>query len=78
MTLYGHTSNVFGVSFSPDSTRLATAGGDGTVRIYTLNMAELTDLARSRVTRALTTEECRQYFHLEQCPDDLLGSSSAP
>jgi WD40 repeat protein/DNA-binding SARP family transcriptional activator len=75
MTLYGNTSNVFGVSFSPDSTRLATAGGDGTVRIYTLNMAELTDLARSRVTRALTTEECRRYFHLEQCPSDLAEHS---
>ena len=69
MTLYGNTSNVFGVSFSPDGKHVATAGGDGTARIYTLDTDELAKLARSRVTRALTTEECRRYFHLEQCPD---------
>jgi hypothetical protein len=32
-------------------------------------MDELTDLARSRVSRSLTTEECRQYLHLDECPD---------
>jgi len=69
MTLYGNTGNVFGVSFSPDGRHVATAGGDGTARIYTLHMDELTQLARSRVRRTLTTEECRQYLHLEQCPD---------
>ncbi len=76
MTLYGNTSNVFGVSFSPDGKHVATAGGDGTARIYTMDMDELTNLARSRVTRALTTEECRGYFHLEQCPDDRSGHSA--
>jgi WD40 repeat protein/DNA-binding SARP family transcriptional activator len=68
MTLYGNTSNVFGVSFSPDGTRLATAGGDGTARVYTLQMEDLVKLARSRVTRSLTTEECRRYLHAETCP----------
>jgi WD40 repeat protein len=76
MTLYGNTSKVFGVSFSPDGKHVATAGGDGTARIYTLDTEELTNLARSRVTRALSTEECRRYFHLEQCPDDRLGHSA--
>jgi WD40 repeat protein len=68
MTLYGNTSNVFGVAFSPDSARLATAGGDGTVRIYTLQLQDLLTLARSRVTRSLTSEECRRFLHLEECP----------
>ncbi len=68
MTLYGTTGNVFGAAFSPDSRHLATAGGDGTVRIFALEMDELIELARDRVTRDLTVEECRNYLHTDQCP----------
>jgi WD40 repeat protein len=76
VTLYGNTSNVFGVAFGPNGRHVATAGGDGTVRIYTLDMDELTKLARSRVTRTLTSEECRRYLHLEQCPDGQAGNTT--
>ena len=68
VSLYGNTGNVFGVSFSPDGNRLATAGADGTVRIYTLQLNDLVDLARSRVTRSLTQEECRIFLHMDSCP----------
>jgi WD40 repeat protein/transcriptional regulator with XRE-family HTH domain len=67
-SLYGNTGNVFGVSFSPDGNRLATAGADGTVRIYTLRLDDLVDLARSRVTRSLTDDECRTFLHMDACP----------
>jgi WD40 repeat protein/DNA-binding SARP family transcriptional activator len=67
-SLYGNAANVYSVSFSPDGTHLATAGTDGTARIYTLRIEDLVEVARSRVTRTLTTEECRKYLHLEQCP----------
>ncbi len=67
-TLYGNASNVFGVSFSLDGSRLATAGGDGLIRIYTLQIENLVELARSRLTRSLTEEECRKYLHVEACP----------
>lgn len=56
------------VSFSPDGRHLATGGEDGLVRILTLDVAELVEIARTRVTRVLTDEECRTYLHLESCP----------
>ncbi len=67
-SLYGNAANVLSVSFTPDGTHLASAGTDGTARIYTLQMDDLVKLARARVTRALTPEECRKYLHVEQCP----------
>jgi WD40 repeat protein len=67
-TLTGHTNWVWGVAFSPDGTRLATAASsDETVRLYAINIEDLLALARTRVTRLLKAEECQQYLH-EQCP----------
>lgn len=67
-SFYGNGSNIFEVVFSPDGSRLVTAGGDGTVRVYTTDMAELVELAQSRISRSLTDEECRKYLHRESCP----------
>ena len=57
-----------GVAFSPDGSQLAVASRDGTARIYLLKIEDLIALAKQRVTRSLTTEECQQYLHAEQCP----------
>ncbi len=67
-SFFGNASNVFGVSFSPDGQRLVTAGADGTVRTYTLDMDDLIALAEARLTRGLTDEECRKFLHAEPCP----------
>jgi DNA-binding beta-propeller fold protein YncE len=67
LTLFDHNLVVNTVAFSPDGRFLATASGDGTVALDLLPIDELRDLARERVTRALTDEECRQYLH-EGCP----------
>ncbi|HET9671809.1 MAG TPA: AAA family ATPase [Actinomycetota bacterium] len=67
LTLFGHDIVVNTVTFSPDGRFLATASGDGTVALHLLPIDELRELARDRVTRILTDEECRQY-HIESCP----------
>jgi hypothetical protein len=68
LTLRGHSNFVDGVAFSPDGKRLATASGDSTVQVYALDLRELLNLARSRVTRTFTAQECQRYFQSETCP----------
>ncbi|MGH2655195.1 MAG: BTAD domain-containing putative transcriptional regulator [Actinomycetota bacterium] len=68
LRLMGPTFAVNEVAFSPDGGRLAASSGDGSVRVYLLRLNELMELARERVTRGFTDDECRQYLHLERCP----------
>ncbi|MGH7496912.1 MAG: NACHT and WD repeat domain-containing protein [bacterium] len=68
LTLHNHGAVVNRLAFSPDGKHLATASGDKTVRIHALIADDLIALARKRVTRALTAEECRRFLHVEKCP----------
>ena len=67
-TLYGHNSGVSDVSFSPDGKKLYTASVDGTNRVFLLDIEELMALARSRLTRDFTQEECQRFLHHDTCP----------
>ena len=68
--------NGFGrkLQFSPDGTRLMVQINDpsglvlDTVRVYVLPTKDIIALAKSRLTRSLTTEECQQYLHMDACP----------
>jgi hypothetical protein len=44
-----------------------TAGEDGVVRVWLLDLDDLLALADDRRTRDLTDEECRQYLHTDRC-----------
>lgn len=57
---------VNGVSFLADE-RHVVIGGVGSVQVMTVDLDELVESARSRVTRSLTDEECQTYLHLEAC-----------
>ena len=54
-TLSGHSGAVNSVAYSPDGKRPGSASTNGTVQVFTLDVCELLNLARSRVTRNLTS-----------------------
>jgi WD40 repeat protein len=62
------------VQFTPDGTRLIIGRQQGTVLahesvgIYLMRLEDLVALAKSRLTRSLTLDECKQYLHMEHCP----------
>ncbi len=66
--LGGHDSRVLDLAFDPAGGTLATAGQDGTVRLYLLEDADLVELARSRLQRGWTPEECQVYLRNQPCP----------
>jgi WD40 repeat protein len=57
------------LAFSPNGTRLAYTAADGTVRVLALEIDDLIHLARSRLTRSWTQDECETYLHRDTCPD---------
>jgi hypothetical protein len=59
LVLWGSRSEVASVAFSPDGSRLVSVSLDGTLLVWALNIDDLVDIARSRVTRGLTDVECR-------------------
>jgi WD40 repeat protein/DNA-binding SARP family transcriptional activator len=68
LVLRGHDGRVSSVAFNHDGSRLASMSADGTVRVWALDLDELVEVAESGLTRSLTDEECRQYLHVERCP----------
>jgi len=62
------SNGVGGVAFMEDGAHLAVSSqADGEFRIIALDTEELLDIARSRVTRALTDTECTTY-RIDPCP----------
>jgi WD40 repeat protein len=68
LTLAGPRLFLTSIAFSQDGTRLVTGSQDGLVRVYVLPVDELVRVARSRLTRGWTTEECAQYLPGGRCP----------
>jgi WD40 repeat protein len=57
------------VHFSSDGSLLSTGNVfNQTVQVFALDLDLLKSVARQRLTRSLTTAECRQFLHLDECP----------
>jgi WD40 repeat protein len=68
LTLLDQEAPVVALAYSQDGKYLAVASTAGQVRIFLTRLEDLIALARERVTRTLTTEECQKYLRLEACP----------
>jgi WD40 repeat protein len=68
LVLLGHACGVNDLAFSPDGTKLASSSTCDGVRIWALDIDDLLEIARQNVTRSLTDEECREYLHVDRCP----------
>ena len=55
------------VAFTPDGKRLVI-GEAINIQLIALTLDELSQIAHSRLTRSLTTEECQKYLHVQECP----------
>jgi WD40 repeat protein/DNA-binding SARP family transcriptional activator len=65
--LRGSTRELNALELSADGRLLSSLDDQGSLRVWILDLDELIEVARSRVTRELTDEECRQYLQLERC-----------
>jgi DNA-binding SARP family transcriptional activator/WD40 repeat protein len=52
--------------FSEDGSRLIVVYEDGRILVYPIALSDAIEIARSRVTRSLTPEECQRY-HVTSC-----------
>jgi WD40 repeat protein/basic membrane lipoprotein Med (substrate-binding protein (PBP1-ABC) superfamily)/DNA-binding CsgD family transcriptional regulator len=59
------------LSFSPDGRRLAVGTSDA-VRVFTLDLEELVAMARARLTRGFTAEECSFFLPEFDCSPETL------
>lgn len=67
LVLEGHDGPVWSVAFSPTGDRLVSTG-PGVARVWALDVDDLVDIARQRLTRPMTDAECSRFLHVQTCP----------
>lgn len=53
---------------SSDGSRIVLFYTDGRILVHAIAFEDVLEIAKGRVTRSLTDEECRTYLHVPTCP----------
>jgi DNA-binding SARP family transcriptional activator len=61
-------SAVKGVAFNRDGSRVTALYSDGRILVHAIALEDVIGIARARITRGFTEEECRTYLHVPACP----------
>ena len=64
LNIDGAAANII---FTPDGNHLITWDFTG-IRVFTLRIDELIQIAHTHLTRSFTLQECQQYLHVNACP----------
>lgn len=64
------SEQVQNVEFADERHLFVTGSAGPDAYVMTADVDELLEIARSRVTRDLTDEECQTYLHVDACPSD--------
>lgn len=67
-TFTDRAGGINSVTWSRDGKQLLSAGDDGQVRTYALDVPGLLQLAQQRVTEFPSQRRCRAYLHVDKCP----------
>ena len=63
-------SSVLAFEFTQDGSEIVVVYVDGRIIVYPIALDDAIEIARSRVTRSLTDEECQTYLDVPTCPSD--------
>ncbi len=69
-TLLGHSSSVFGLSFSPDRSLLLSCSEDGTVRLWSLQTWTCVVVYRGHLLPIWQVQFCPQGYYFASCGQD--------
>jgi WD40 repeat protein len=65
----GQSHRINALVFSNSGKTIGIAGEGMTMNLVNLDFEETVELAKSKLTRTFTLDECHKYLHLEQCPN---------
>jgi WD40 repeat protein len=62
-------NGVEAVAFNAHGSRVTAIYSDGMIIVHAIALDDVIEIARGRITRSFTDDECRTYLHVPTCPE---------